>query len=121
MRAVLVKDVDGIYERDPARADAEDADERPHRYGTVTYEQALRVAKVLVQAKAIEYLQDKGNTARVSALLHEDGTEVGAPMTSAADATPGPPLKVLLLGLGKVGQGVYQHLQELPEWSAIGR
>lgn len=115
----LVKDVDGIYERDPARADAEDADERPHRYGTVTYKQALRVAKVLVQPKAIEYLQAKGNTATVSALLHEEGTEVGAPITNTADTTPRPPLKVLLLGLGEVGQGVYQHLQQLSQFFEV--
>jgi homoserine dehydrogenase len=115
----LVKDVDGIYERDPAEAEKASHDGRTHRYGTVTYQQALRVAEVLVQPKAIEYLQAKGNTATVSALLHQDGTEVGAAMTSTADTTPAPPLKVLLLGLGEVGQGVYQHLQELPEFFKV--
>ena len=56
------------------------------------------------------------NTAKVSALLHADSTEVGAEMTTITDTTPAPPLKVLLLGLGEVGQGVYQYLQVLPEF-----
>ncbi len=112
----LVKDVDGIYEWDPAQADNEPQDARPHRYGTVTYEEALRVADVLVQPKAIEYLQTMSKTAKVSALPHADGTEVGAEMTTIADTTPAPPLKVLLLGLSEVGQGVYQYLQVLPEF-----
>lgn len=115
----LVKDVDGIYERDPAAAGDQVPDERPHRYGTVTCEEALRVAEVLVQRKAIEYLQTTGNTVTVSALLHEDGTEVGAAMTTTADTTPGPPLRVLLLGLGVVGQGVYQHLQQLDQFFEV--
>ena len=46
----------------------------------------------------------------MSPLLHQDGTEVGAAMTSTADTTPAQPLKVLLLGLGEVGQGVYLEL-----------
>jgi homoserine dehydrogenase len=115
----LVKDVDGIYERDPADVCDAAADERPHRYGTVTYEEALRVAEVLVQPKAIEYLQANGNTARVSALLHDDGTVVGSATTTTADLTPSAPLKVLLLGLGEVGLGVYQHLQQLPEFFEV--
>lgn len=115
----LVKDVDGIYDRDPAEPGKAAQDERPHRYGTVTYEEALRVADVLVQPKAIEYLQTNSNTACVSALLHEDGTEVGAAITTTADATVAPPLKVLLLGLGEVGQGVYRHLQQLPEFFVV--
>ena len=40
-------------------------------------------------------------------------------MTTTADATQSSPLKVLLLGLGEVGQGVYQHLQELPEFFEV--
>ena len=115
----LVKDVDGIYERDPAEAEKKPQNGRPHRYGTVTYEDALRVANVLLQPKAIEYLETKGNTARVSALLHEDGTEVGAPMTITADAIPSSPLKVLMLGLGEVGVGVFQHLLERSEFFKV--
>lgn len=115
----LVKDVDGIYERDPAKANKEPSDERPHRYATVTYEQALRVADVLVQPKAIEYMQSKSNSATVCALLHTDGTEVASATTTTADSTPTPRLRVLLLGLGVVGQGVYRHLRKLEQFFKV--
>lgn len=115
----LVKDVDGIYEWDPAGTGEDPQVHRPHRYATVTCEEALRVAQVLVQPSAVEYLQVRSNTARVCALLHDDGTEVGAPVVTTADARPRPPLKVLLLGLGRVAQGVYWHLQELPEFFEV--
>lgn len=115
----LVKDVDGIYEHDPAAHENEPLCEQPHRYGAVTYEDALRVAEVLVQPKVTEYLQAMGNIAWVSALLHADGTEVGAAATTIADPVQCRPLKVLLLGLGVVGRGVYQHLKNLPEFFEI--
>lgn len=120
----LVKDVDGIYERDPAEADTNKADtkgtdERPHRYTSISYEEALRVSGVLVQAKAIEYLKARSATARVCALLREDGTDIGSPSTRSRDAKVLPPLKVLLLGLGQVGQGVYQHLLKLGQFFEV--
>lgn len=115
----LVKDVDGIYERDPAQVNPEHAEERPHRYAGITYEEALRVSRVLVQPKAVQYLQAKAATARVSALLREDGTDIGTPATSIRDTVETSPLKVLLLGLGTVGEGVYQHLQQLRQYFEV--
>jgi homoserine dehydrogenase len=110
----LVKDVDGIYDRDPAAAIATDAtDDPPHRYREVTYEDALRVSGALVQPKAIDYLRENERTARVAGLMQTDGTDIGAPATTVCDRPPAAPLKVLLLGLGTVGQGVYDHLQRL--------
>jgi homoserine dehydrogenase len=116
----LVKDVDGIYERDPATAVTQvSADQRPHRYGGVTYDEALRVSGNLVQPKAIEYLRDQKTTARVAGLLLEDGTDIGALSSSVHDRPPTTPLKLLLLGLGQVGQGVYCHLQQLSAFFEI--
>jgi homoserine dehydrogenase len=110
----LVKDVDGIYERDPAAdVKAGSADEPPHRYREVTYEDALRVSGALVQPKAIEYLRDNQMTAQVAGLLCADGTEISTPTTIVYDRPPSVPLKVLLIGLGEVGQGVCQHLRAL--------
>jgi homoserine dehydrogenase len=110
----LVKDVDGIYDRDPAAAIATDAaDDPPHRYREVTYEDALRVSGGLVQPKAIDYLRENARSARVAGLLQSEGTDIGAPATTVGDRPPVAPFKVLLLGLGTVGQGVYDHLQRL--------
>lgn len=113
----LVKDVDGIYERDPALGVS--GERQPHRYGCITYEEALRISGKLVQPKAIEYLRDRKYRARVAALLQAEGTEIGAASNSLCDLPVAAPCKVLLLGLGQVGQGVYEHLQNLSEYFEI--
>lgn len=115
----LLKDVDGIYERDPGKVNTEDADDRPHHYAGITYEEALRVSRVLVQPKAVQFLQAKTATARVCALLCDDGTDIGTSATSIRDTAPKPPLRVLLLGLGVVGAGVYEHLQQLSQYFEV--
>ena len=111
----LVKDVDGIYERDPALGVSGIRERRPHRYGRITYEEALRISGKLVQPKAIEYLRDRKYRARVAALLQAEGTEIGGASNSVCDLPAAAPCKVLLLGLGQIGQGVYQRLQSLGE------
>ena len=108
----LVKDVDGIYEADPANTTLEEA---PRLFADVSYEDALRVAKVLVQPKAVELLQANQDSAEVASLLHEHGTVVGAMPSRLARRSPERPIKVALVGCGTVGEGVYQHLEALPD------
>lgn len=116
----LVKDVDGIYDRDPAAVATQvSADQQPHRYGGITYDEALRVSGKLVQAKAIEYLGEEKSSARVAGLLLDDGTDIGTLASSVQNRPRIAPLKVLLLGLGQVGQGVYRHLQHLTPFFEI--
>ena len=107
----LVKDVDGIYEHDPADVTLERA---PRRFAEVSYEDALRVANVLVQPKAVEYLQVTGRRAEVMSLLHDRGTVVGATRSQLARRAPDAPLNVAMIGLGAVGESVYRHLSSLP-------
>lgn len=107
----LLKDVDGIYRRDPATAT--DGDERPGRFGAVTWDDALRVSGGLVQPKAIEYLRDHRAVASLGALFAQEHTQIGAAETRVRDLPPIAPQRVVLFGLGTVGQGVYRHLQRL--------
>lgn len=111
----LVKDVDGIYERDPADAVGDDSADCPSRYRQITYDQAQRVAGVLVQPKAVEYLQCTRRRAAVTALLRETGTEVGASCSVLAEPREPVLVRTLMLGLGTVGQAVFTHLRDLPE------
>ena len=112
----LVKDVDGIYEHDPADLTVERA---PRRFADVTYDDALRVAGVLVQPKAVEYLSAVNRTAVVTSLLHDRGTVVGAPQSRLAGRSRDQRLTVALVGLGTVGTGVYRHLSALSSRFAI--
>lgn len=112
----LVKDVDGIYEHDPADRTVERA---PRLFAEVSYEDALRVANVLVQPKAVEYLSAVGGTAVVTSLLHDHGTIVGAPASRLASRSRDQRLNVALVGLGTVGEAVYRHLSALSSRFAI--
>lgn len=110
-RCRLLKDVDGIYETDPARSEAP-----PRRYATLPWAEAQRVAGKLVQPKAIEYAAAQRLDFEVAALAAGQGTRVGAcPVRFAAAAAPSRRLRVALFGAGTVGYGVYQLLARQPE------
>ena len=117
----LVKDVDGIYECDPAEVPSDGSEPQPKRYAEVTYSEALRVAGPLVQPKAIEYLQCTRRAATVTALLQDTGSVVSAASSRYSQSARPRPTRVVLLGLGTLGQIVYSHLQALPnEFEVIG-
>jgi homoserine dehydrogenase len=113
-RCRLIKDVDGVYESDP-----EDAKAHPRRFTQLNYIEALRVAGRLVQPKAVSYLKEHGTCAEVAAPFrsHESTVHAGTTQLTGAGATAvsTPPLKILLLGLGTVGYGVYHRLLANPE------
>jgi homoserine dehydrogenase len=109
-RCRLIKDVDGVYESDPAQANS-----HPRRFTQLDYADALRVAGPLIQPKAVCYLSDHGGPAEVAALARSYESTVHVGPTQLAAAAPVQPLKVLLLGLGTVGLGVYQRLLANPE------
>jgi len=108
----LVKDVGGIFERDPAVPGP-----APRRYATIHWDEALGVAGKLVQPKAIRYARAHGLSFEVTALNTSTGSIVGpGPTRLAETAAPAQgPLKVILFGLGTVGYGVYRALSAHPE------
>ena len=78
----LVKDVDGIFERDPAIAGP-----LPRRFATITWTDAIQVAGELVQSKAIRFAAAHDMRFEVSALATTGGTLVGAGPSRYADVT----------------------------------
>jgi homoserine dehydrogenase len=72
----LVKDVDGIFEFDPARPGP-----RPRQYKTITWRDALAVAGVLVQPKAIRFAETHSMSFTVLSLVSNGGTTVGSEPT----------------------------------------
>ncbi|MBY0421788.1 MAG: hypothetical protein K2Q06_05750 [Parvularculaceae bacterium] len=71
--AALVKDVDGVYDRDPAIAGA-----AARRLEQLDYAEALRVAGKLVQARAVLYAQNKSIAIKVRRLDADRATVIGA-------------------------------------------
>jgi hypothetical protein len=73
------------------------------------------LAAPLIQPKAVHFLERQGRTAEVASLASPYESHVGYSTTTLADVTATPPTRVLLLGLGTVGDGVYRRLAAMPE------
>lgn len=108
-RCRLIKDVDGIYDSDPAvTADAE-------RFEEIQYDDTLAIAGKIVQQKAIAFARKTGVQFEVAAVGENHATTVGSHRsTLAVRAGLQRPLRVGLLGLGTVGLGVFQELWKHP-------
>jgi len=108
---ILVKDVDGLYERDPALPGP-----FPRRLVEASWATALAVAARLVQPKAIRFARSKRFAFGVGGALARGPTRVGpGPDRYDTARRPAAPLKVALLGLGTVGTGVWERLSALSE------
>jgi homoserine dehydrogenase len=115
VRCRLIKDVDGVYESDPALSQA-GHEPRPRRFVSLEYSDALRVAGQLIQPKAVSFLQFHRARVEVARCAGESETLVDAHPTRLEGArSSSEPSRVLLLGLGTVGFGVYERLLAYPE------
>lgn len=111
-RCRLMKDVDGVFESDPAVPGT-----APRRYATLAWDDAEALGAEIVQRKALQLAREHRLPFGVGTLGSSGGTLVGTGRTTLAspNGRPRPPLCVVLLGLGTVGLGVYRHLAALPE------
>jgi homoserine dehydrogenase len=102
----LLKDVDGVYDRDPAAGGA-----RARRFESLTFADALAIGGRIVQAKALRFAMDERVAFEVAAPGSNVATRVGADATALVAAHDRPrKLRVGLLGLGTVGLGVYREI-----------
>lgn len=108
----LIKDVDGLYTRDPNSQSGAPA----ARFLRISYATALQVGGAVVQRKAIEFAERHRLRFAVSSIGSCRATEVGPHADSVVlSEHKQRPLRVALLGCGTVGGGVYQRLSALPE------
>lgn len=118
-RCRLVKDVDGLYDRDPDPAAAPAcAVATARRYETLDYPEAAVLGKRggVVQEKAVRFAQTRGIPFEVGAALCGSATQVGPFAASFAEPPAvARPVRVALLGCGTIGRGVLDHLESLPE------
>lgn len=108
-RCRLIKDVDGIYNSDPA------TNSFAQRFDEINFVDALAIAGKIVQKKAIAFGRKTGVPFEVAALGENYATIVGSHRSVlSARSHAQAPLKVGLLGLGTVGLGVFQELWKHP-------
>lgn len=114
-RCRLVKDVDGLYERDPALASLERS-APPRRFAQATFADALGLDGSICQHKALRFARAEGLSFELGRWNGTNPTLVGADRTVLEEApSPGAPLRVALLGHGTVGGGVREALLRSPD------
>ncbi len=107
--ALLLKDVDGVYETDPKEGGAK------ARYDHISWDEARQRASVLISPKALDFAQNHQ--------FEFDIGRPGIPFYTRIGAKTGPlstppqvrPLRVAMMGCGVVGGGVYRRIQAQPE------
>jgi homoserine dehydrogenase len=117
----LIKDVDGLYEWDPARprTSADGASlVHPRKYARISIDDALTLGGHIVQNKALRFVREHDVSFEVGTFAVPDATIVTTDGPSALldDLPPvaSAPLRVALLGYGTVGQGVAKLLALQP-------
>lgn len=80
--ATLVKDVDGVYDRDPAQAGGS-----ARRFETLGYDEAAGVAGKLVQPRAIRFAEARGVAIHVRRLGEDRATRIAANGTGVRHAS----------------------------------
>ena len=117
-RCRLIKDVDGVYESDPAVAE-----NHAQRFNRLSWRTALDIGGRIIQPRALQFAQSHGQAFEVAC--------VGSNLSTLVDAGPDDiaivpheniqPVRVVLVGLGTVGLGVYAHLARRPDLFEIVR
>jgi homoserine dehydrogenase len=111
-RCVLLKDVEGLYRKAPT-----DGLCGQELFTRANYRTLERHGGKLVQAKAIRYAEERGQTFEIGAIGQEPRTIVwgGNDEVERTPAKDQKRLRVAILGCGTVGAGVYELLKALPD------
>jgi len=107
---ILLKDVAGLYESDPATAVR-----TPRRFAHADYSTALRCAGPLVQPKAIAFARDQALTLDIAQVGQSGGTRIGEGPSIIAPSAGQRRIRVALLGLGSVGGGMLDYLEHFTD------
>lgn len=114
-RVRLVKDVDGLYDRDPAGGQGE-----PLRYRQASYDTARLRGGALVQRDAIDLAEQAGLAIEVAALGHDEATVIAAEDKAPGPVRPERPVRVAVAGCGVVGGGLLNRLLGAPGVEVVG-
>jgi homoserine dehydrogenase len=104
VEAVLLKDVNGIYEVDPK------SNPETQRYEEISWEDAAKVAGPLIAPRALGFAAKNKVPFRVGMPGLPSYTRVGA-KTGVMKSAPSPKtLRIAMIGLGSVGGGVFRRV-----------
>ena len=108
----LIKDVAGVFDRDPALDPA-----GARRYAVIPWHEASEVAGPLIQPKALRLAEQCRTPFTVSRANGEFETRVADVATASWGVSQEAPvrLRIALLGCGTVGRGVYERLIAEPD------
>jgi homoserine dehydrogenase len=109
-KCILLKDVDGLYEADPATAL-----DQPRRFTEADYATAEACAGSLVQPKAVRFARDRALTLHLARVGHPQRTRIGQGPSVFGPTPAERRIRVALLGLGTVGAGVFDYCARFPE------
>ncbi len=112
--ALLLKDVDGVYESDPALSNT-----LPKRYDQVSWSDVREKAKVLISRKALDFAETHEQSFKIGTPGIPQYTTIGAKTEPASDRRESKKLKVVMMGCGVVGGGVYRRIEAQAERFSI--
>ncbi|HWK49746.1 MAG TPA: hypothetical protein VNR40_07650, partial [Steroidobacter sp.] len=117
-RCRLLKDVDGVYESDPSVAGS-----HAQRFNRLSWRTALDIGGRIIQPRALQFAQSHGQSFEVACVGSNLYTQVdhGPDDVATVPHENIQPLRVVLLGLGTVGLGVYAHLIRRPDLFQVVR
>lgn len=111
----LLKDVDGLYERDPAKPGP-----RPRRFDYATFDDALATDGSIVQHKALRFAKAANLPFELGRCNHDLPSHIGGDRSELRSFSHLPRrITVGLLGCGTVGRGVLELLGQMPEWFSV--
>lgn len=112
-RLCLYKDVDGVYDSDPA------LNQSARHFAQISWNDAARVAGKLIQPQAIALAAERGIDINVASIGGSESTRVGACTTAAEPARPQRPLRIALAGYGVVGQALAARVAKEPGFEIV--
>jgi len=108
--ALLLKDVDGVYARDPKQSG-----DSPERYSDISWDDMAKVAGPLVEPKALGFAKKREQSFRIGRPGIPLYTTIG-PKTGPLSAAPKfKKLRVAMMGCGVVGGGVFRRMKASPD------
>jgi homoserine dehydrogenase len=113
--ATLLKDVDGVYDRDPALFGASAL-----RFARIGWNKAAGVAGRLVQPKAIAFAAAHSTAIRIRRTGDARATVIGAADDAPTPAKAARRIRVAVAGLGVVGGGAALRLAGSRDFELVG-